>query len=221
MSVPSLKERIAFFRPYISQHKKGLVERVLEERTRHMTVALEDIYQSQNASAVIRSCDCFGVQDAHVIEQRNEYTLNKDVTRGSHKWVDLYRYKRREENSKACIESLRERGYRIVATTVEEPDQTPDSLPIEEPFCLFFGTELEGLTDTVLQEADHRLVIPMYGFTQSFNISVSAAITLYRTGQRLRESSVDWGLNETEKDELRLKWYRKIRPKVIPPWEEG
>lgn len=220
MSGPSLQERIDFFRPFISEHKRRLIEEVLDQRTRQMSVALEDIYQSQNASAVIRTCDCFGVQDAHVIEERNEYTLNKDVTRGSQKWVDLHRYKRSEANSMNCIRTLRERGYRIVATTVDEPDHTPETLPVEEPFCLFFGTELEGLTQTVLDEADHRLVIPMHGFTQSFNISASAAITLYRLGNRLRNSSVEWRLSKQEKDELRLKWYRKVRPKVVPPWEK-
>lgn len=218
-SYQSLQERIRFFAPYVSEHKRMLIERVLEQRTRHMTVALEDIYQSQNASAVLRSCDCFGVQDVHVIEDRNDYTLNKDVTLGSQKWIDLHRYKRYERNSIACIQALRERGYRIVATTVEEPDHDPESLPVDTPFCLFFGTEMEGLSDTVLQEADERLIIPMYGFTQSFNISASAAILLYRLGYRLREQDLDRSLPEEEKDELRLKWYRKIRPKVVPPWE--
>lgn len=217
---PSLEERIEFFKPYVSEHKRALIERVLEQRTRHMTVALEDVYRSQNASAVLRSCDCFGVQDAHVIEERNDYTLNKDVTRGAQKWVDLYRYKRSERNSAACIRSLREKGYRIVATSVEEPDHTPDTLPLEDPFCLFFGTELEGLSDTVLNEADQRLMIPMHGFTQSFNLSVSAAVSLYRLGHRLRSSEVQWGMSEEEKKELRLKWYRKVRPKVNPPWEK-
>ncbi len=216
---PSPEEQVRFFAPYVSEHKRSLIERVLDQRTRHMTVALEDIYQSQNASAVLRSCDCFGVQDVHVIEDRNDYTLNKDVTLGSQKWLDLHRYKRYEQNSSACIQDLRERGYRIVATTVEEPDHDPESLPVEEPFCLFFGTEFHGLSDTVLQEADERLVIPMHGFTQSFNISASAAILLYRLGHRMRSSDVDKGLDEAEKDELRLKWYRKIRPKVVPPWE--
>jgi tRNA (guanosine-2'-O-)-methyltransferase len=220
-SYRSLRERIAFFAPYLSEHKRTLIERVLEQRTRHMAVALEDIYQSQNASAVLRSCDCFGVQDVHVIEDRNDYTLNKDVTLGSQKWIDLHRYKRYEANSSACIRTLRDRGYRIVATTVDVPDHTPETLPVETPFCLFFGTELEGLSDTALREADERLVIPMHGFTQSFNISASAAILLYRLGHRLRNSNAEWGLTEEEKDELRLKWYRKIRPKVVPPWEGG
>ncbi|MFB6257518.1 MAG: TrmH family RNA methyltransferase [Flavobacteriales bacterium] len=216
---PSLQEQIAFFLPYVSEHKRRLIERVLDERTRHMTVALEDIYQSQNASAVLRSCDCFGVQDVHIVEEANDYTLNKDVTLGSQKWIELYRYKRYEANREACIQALRHKGYRIVATTVQDPDHDPESLPIETPFCLFFGTEMEGLSDTVLQEADERLVIPMHGFTQSFNISASAAILLYRLGHRLRSTELEWGLSEAEKDKLRLKWYRKIRPKVRPPWE--
>ncbi len=218
-SYQSLQEKLRFFGPLVSEHKRSLIEEVLAQRTRHITVALEDIYQSQNASAVLRSCDCFGVQDVHVIEERNDYTLNPDVALGSQKWTDLHRYKRYEANSLACVQKLREKGYRIVATSVEEPDHDPESLPIDQPFALFFGTELEGLSETVLSEADERVMIPMHGFTQSFNISASAAILLYRLTRRMRESDIPWGLSDPEKNELRLKWYRKVRPKVVPPWE--
>lgn len=216
---PSIEEQLRFFEPLVSEHKRSLIENVLAQRTRHLTVALEDIYQSQNASAVLRSCDCFGVQDVHVVEERNDYTLNPDVTLGSQKWIDLHRYKRNEVNSLACVQKLREKGYRIVATSVEEPDHDPETLPVQEPFCLFFGTEMEGLSRTVLEEADERVMIPMHGFTQSFNISASAAILLYRLTRRMRDEGVDRGLSDAERDELRLKWYRKVRPKVVPPWE--
>lgn len=220
-SYRSLQEQIRFFAPYVSEHKRALIERVLGERTRYMTVAMENVYRSQNASAVLRSCDCFGMQDVHVIEGRNDYTLNKEVTLGSQKWIDLHRYKRNENDSIACIRALRKQGYRIVATTVDTPDHDPESIPVDQPFCLFLGTEMEGLSETVLKEADERLTIPMHGFTQSINLSASAAILLYRLGRRLRSSGVEWGLPPKEKDELRLKWYRKVRPKVTPPWESS
>lgn len=216
---PSLDEKLAFFAPLVTESKRKLIDEVLESRTRHLSVGLEDIYQPQNASAVLRTCDCFGVQDVHVIEKRNEYTLNPDVALGSQKWTDLHRYRNEEDATVACIEAVRSKGYRIVATTPVEPDHDPESFPLEEPACLFFGTELEGLSETVLEAADERLVIPMYGFTQSFNISVSAAILLYRLTERLRGSNISWQLSETEKKELRLKWYRKVRSKVNPPWE--
>lgn len=195
---------------FISDSKKELMERVLAQRTRYITVVLEDIFQPHNASAIIRTCDCFGVQDLHIIENRNAYILNPNVTQGSSKWIDLIRYKREKtSNTEACYQQLRDQGYRIYATTPHTDGLDLQDLPIDSKMALVFGTELQGLSDTALVNADARVRIPMYGFTESFNISVCAALCLHTVMNKLRQSDLAWGLNDSEKADIRLSWYRK------------
>ncbi|MCC6542134.1 MAG: RNA methyltransferase [Flavobacteriales bacterium] len=207
MTDQEIYEQLARF---ISPNKRALFDRIAPLRTRHVTVVLEDIYQSQNASAVVRTSDLVGLQDIHVIENRNAYQLNPDVTLGSSKWVDVHRYRTHENNSLACVEALKRQGYRVVATSPRSPEITPDTIDLERPMAFCFGTELTGLSDDLMNAADEHLRIPMYGFTESYNISVSAAITLYTVMQRLRTSHVDWRLPEEALHTLKLSWARKM-----------
>lgn len=203
----------------ISDKRRDKIERYSQLRTRWITLALEDIYQSHNASAVLRSAECFGVQDIHVIENRNTYTVSSEVAMGSSKWVDLIRYREKNaDNTIACIHALKAKGYRIVATTPHKNDCLIDQLDVEKgPLALFFGTEIDGITDAVINEADEFVKIPMYGFTESFNISVSAAICLYTLTEKLRRSSVAWQISEEERLDLRLAWVRNSlqRPDLL------
>lgn len=196
---------------FITENKRDLFDRIAPLRTRHVTVVLEDIHQSQNASAVIRTCDLVGVQDVHVIENRNRYTLNPDVTLGSSKWIDIHRHNAKgADNSRDLIARLRNKGYRIVATSPHGEAPTPETIAIDRPMAICFGTELEGLSDAMLEGADEHLRIPMHGFTESFNISVSAAIVLYTIMQRIRSSEVRWQLHERSLLELKLNWVRSM-----------
>ncbi len=215
-----LDKKLEFHQEFITQNKLSRIDEVLNYRTRHMVVALEDIYQSQNASAVLRSCDCFGIQDVHVIENTNQYNINKDVSNGAEKWVDLLRYNQTSFNTLTCIEDLKAKGYQIV-TLVPEANTLVDDLPIDQKTALFFGTEMEGLSDTALAKADHKIKIPMFGFTQSFNISVSAALTFYGLITRLHKSNIDWQLAEVEKKEIKLRWFQKIKQIKYPDSIEG
>lgn len=195
---------------FISQNKRDLFDRIAPLRTRHVTVVLEDIYQPHNASAVVRTADLVGVQDIHIIENRNKYTVNPDVTLGSSKWTDMIRYRdRHADNAQACIKNLRDKGYRIVATSPRSDSVTPEDIPLDKPMAFCFGTELTGLSSNMMEAADTYLRIPMYGFTESFNISVSAAIVLYTVMQRLRNSNIPWQLSPAEVDALKLSWARK------------
>ena len=203
-------ERYAQLAPFISDNKRGLFERIAQERTRHVTVVLEDIYQPHNASAVVRTADLLGVQDIHIIENRNKYTVNPDVTLGSSKWTEMIRYRERDmDNAEACVARLKANGYRIVATSPRADSVTPESIPLDTPMAFCFGTELTGLSDGMMAHADTFLRIPMHGFTESYNISVSAAIVLYTVMQRLRSSDVNWRLSAEELDALKLSWARK------------
>ncbi len=207
MTDRELYEKLSAF---ISDNKRELFDRLAPMRTRHVTVVLEDIYQSQNASAVVRTSDLVGIQDIHVIENRNKYQLNPDVTLGSSKWVDIHRYRTHKDNTLTCVQTLREKGYRIIATSPRGKEITPDSIELHRPMAFCFGTELTGLSDQLMEVADEHMRIPMYGFTESFNISASAAIILYTVMQRLRGSDIEWRLDEVSLDALKLDWARKV-----------
>jgi tRNA (guanosine-2'-O-)-methyltransferase len=200
---------IAYLENFVTKKRKQTFEKILEKRTRYITVVLEDIYQPHNASAVLRTCECFGIQDIHIIENKNEYNINPDVVVGSHKWLSLFKYNTSDENSIATVRHLKENGYRIVATI---PDQKSTELKDFDlnsgKVALLFGTELKGLTDDILNVSDEFLHIPMAGFTQSLNISVSAAIILYELTKKLRQSDIPWGLMEEEKQLLKTEWLK-------------
>ncbi len=187
----------------ISERRRDLFDRLSALRTRHISVVLEDVYQSHNAAAVLRSCDCFGVQDVHVVEGRNAFNPAGDVAVGSSKWVDYYRY----QNIHDAYARLRSQGYRIVATLPHENDTMIGDLDISRPTALVFGTELTGLTQEAIDGADGYVKIPMYGFTESFNISVCAALSLFCLTEMMRkDEKTNWRLSDEEQIDLKLNW---------------
>lgn len=195
---------------FITDNKRELFDRLAPLRTRHVTAVLEDIYQPHNASAVVRTCDLLGIQDIHIIENRNKFTVNPDVTLGSSKWTTMHRWRGEEENSLRCLQHLKKAGYAVVVTSPRAKDTTPATIALDKPLAFCFGTELTGASDALMDHADIQLRIPMYGFTESYNISVSAAITLYTVMERLRASSVAWQLPEEELGAMKLDWARKV-----------
>lgn len=193
----------------VTEKRLAILKQVLAERTRYITVLLEDIYQSQNASAVLRTCDCTGIQDVHIVEERNEYEINRDVALGADRWLSLNYYSEGEDNIYSAIKTLKKEGYRIVATSPHKDGSTPENFDLQKgKAVLMFGTELNGLTNRALELADEYIQIPMAGFTESYNISVSAAITLYTLRKRLESSSLQWKMGEVEQSELLLNWLR-------------
>ena len=203
------QEYYEFLGQFVTEERLALFDEVLAQRTRHITVAIEDIYQPHNASAVLRSCDCFGIQDVHIIENRNKYNINPKVALGSGKWITMHKHNELENNSVACVNDLKKRGYKVLATTPHTDDIFLDDIDITEPVALVFGNEKEGISDEVRSVADGFVRIPMYGFTESFNISVSAAVCLNVLANKIRKTDLDWGLSESEQLELKLKWLKK------------
>ncbi len=206
----------AHFLQYISDRRRDLLEQVLSQRTRHITMVLEDIYQSQNARAVIRTCECMGVQDIHIIENESKFSVNKDVVKGSIKWVDIMKYQK-ENGADLCFEQLKQKGYKILVT-----DPSPDGVSIydvdiHEKIALVMGNELKGTSDRAISHADLKVKIPMYGFTESMNISVSAAICLNTLIPKLHQSEVSWQLTADEIVNIRFRWLRKMmkRPEIM------
>lgn len=201
---------LAEFYSIISPSKQEMYNRIAKDRTKHLTVVLENIYQEHNASAVIRSCDCFGIQELHVIEKNNQYKIQRDIALGAGRWVDLYNYDQGLSPTIDCINKLKNKGYKIVATTPHTNDITINELNLDKPIALVFGTERRGISDEIKEMADEFVKIPMYGFTESFNISVSVALALNTLRERLENSSIEWKLNEKEQTLLKIKWCKKI-----------
>ncbi len=204
------QELADFFSEFVLPARLKRMEDVLEKRTRHLTLVLEDIYQPQNASAVIRSCECFGVQDLHVIENKNHFELNPDVVVGSNKWIDVMHYRHKKNNTEWCINKLKRDGYSVLCTSPHENDISIEEVDINKKTALVFGTELHGISETAMKMADGFVKIPMHGFTESFNISVSAALSVYSIIQRLHASDVNWKLSEEEKLQIKIKWLRSV-----------
>lgn len=205
-SLPDKQRILAHLLTFISENKQQKFREIIRFRTHHITIVLEDIYQPHNASAVLRTCECFGVQDVHIIENKNKYEVNPDVALGSAKWLNLIKYNQTENNTASCLTLLKKQGYQIVATTPHQDDFTPESFPLEKKFALLFGTELQGLTNEALLLADKFIRIPMVGFTESLNISVSAAILLYTLTGRLHTSEINWRLSEEEQTDTLISW---------------
>jgi tRNA (guanosine-2'-O-)-methyltransferase len=224
--MPMQTELFNYLSNCITPERLNLFNSVIENRTQYFTVVLEDIFQSQNASAVLRSCDCFGIQDVHIIENRNEFNLDTEVSLGSSKWLSLYKYNKEKNNSLNAIKTLKKRGYRIVATTPHINDQELPDFDINAgKTALVFGSELPGISEVIMNEADEFLKIPMFGFTESLNISVSAAVTLHYLTDKLRRSKIAWELSEEEKIEIKIQWIRNTlkKSKFIEKrfWEES
>lgn len=198
------------FREILTPHKVALFNRIAEQRTRHLSVVLEDIFQEHNASAVIRSCDCFGIQDLYAIEDKNKYVLQRNIALGSGRWIDLHRFTNKETASLDCLNHLREKGYKLVATSPHVNAYTPETLPLENPVAIIFGTERRGITDSFLANADYHLAIPMYGFTESFNLSVSVAVILQTLRNRLEKETFPWKLSIDEQHALQIIWSTRI-----------
>ena len=198
-------DALAYVESFLSPQRLEKFHRVLAQRTLHFTVATEDVYQLHNTSAVIRSCDVFGVQDVHIVEEVNTKKIDREIAMGAQKWVDIHRH----HSVKACLTQLKQSGYQIVATTPHANDCALSDFDISKKSCFFFGRETDGLSDEVLSQADAFLKIPMVGFTESLNISVSAAIILQHTTNALRKSEINWQLTPNELLEKRWDWTKK------------
>lgn len=203
------KDLMAYLETFVTDERKALFKQVLENRTRHFTVVLEDLYQKHNWSAVVRSCDVFGVQDIYTIENKYSAYISNGVGKGAQKWVDFHRFKTRENNTQDCVDALKEKGYQVIVTTPHEDSSFVSDFDITKKSAFVFGVEGAGASDQIMEKADGYLKIPMYGFTESLNVSVAAAITLQNTTDRLHKSEIDWQFTEQEKEETYYSWLEK------------
>ena len=196
------QEYLDYLHECITPERKSKITTVLSQRSKHYTVVIEDIYQLHNTSAVLRSCDVFGVQQLHVIERKYGKKIDSEIALGAQKWVDVFRYKHPVD----CIESLKGQGYKIIVTSPHLDASTPETIEINQPFALFFGNEKKGISEEVISQADGFMTIPMMGFSESLNISVAAAIAMQELSKRIRSSEISWELTKPVALQTEIHW---------------
>jgi tRNA (guanosine-2'-O-)-methyltransferase len=200
---------LTYLEGFVTEKRKNLFRQILKNRTRHFTVVLEDIYQQHNSSAVIRSCEIFGIQDVHVIENKYISNVSKNIAKGSQKWLSFHNYKKETNNTKTCLNSLKGKGYQLIATSPYHNSCLLHDFDITKKSAFIFGVEKTGVSNEVINNADGILKIPMVGFTESLNISVAVAIILENLTYKLRTSSINWNLTHKEQEELYSQWIEK------------
>jgi len=210
MEIELKNSLVQLLEEYVTPNKIELIDKVLAERTRYLTVVMEDFYHSQNASAVMRTCDCFGVQDVYITQRLHDYNVNPNVVRGASKWLSLNMFEREEQSTEKCFNSLKSKNYRLVGTTPDRDSASIKELNINQPIAFVFGTEKQGMSNYAKEHVDELVHVPMYGFTESFNVSVSAALILNELVDRIKRESVDWALSAEEKLDLKFEWYQHI-----------
>ena len=198
------------FYKIITPNKVGLFEKIAPQRSRHLVVGLENIQQDHNASAIMRTMDCLGFQELHLIEKNNNYQFQRDIALGAARWLDVVQHQQEPEPVLDSIVHLRQKGYQIVATSPHINASTPQNIDLTQPIALFFGAEKHGISEELSANADAFLHIPMHGFTESFNLSVSAALVLSALRTRLEASSIDWLLSPEAQTELKISWCERI-----------
>lgn len=211
IAIDELKQLIDYLSGFTTEDRISRIDHILSQRTRRLAVVLENIYQSHNASAVLRSCDCFGIQDIYTVENMNRLDISKGVTKNAHRWLTLHRFNAPgRDNLADCVRQLKESGYKIAATTPHDSSVGLHNLPVDEPVALMFGAEKEGLSQSAIDCADYKVHIPMFGFSESLNVSVSAGIVLFELVNRLRGEAKpeQWQLSCEEKTRLKADWIR-------------
>lgn len=206
------KEDIDYYNhiaPMLTDRRKDLFDVILGQRTRHFTVILEDLYQKHNTSAIVRSCDIFGVQDVHIIENKYKSYMSNQVGKGSQKWLDFHRYRKKQINTQDCIDAIKNQDYQLIATSPHNDSCIIQDFDITKKSAFVFGVEKAGVSETMMSQADGFLKIPMVGFTESLNVSVAAAITLQSVTERLRNSDIEWQLSEEDIFYKKLEWMER------------
>ncbi len=208
MSISNL-DLICYLKEFIVDERRILFEKKIEDRTKYLTIVLENIFQGRNISASIRSADCFGIQDVHVIENDNIFNDDPEVSLGAEKWISIKKYNQKNQNSIEAINQLKSEGYQIIATTPHNSDCSLYDLDISKnKTALIFGSELRGCSRELLSHADKKLSIPIYGFTESYNISVSVSLCLQHLTYKMRRSNINWKLSVVQQEEVMLQWLR-------------
>ncbi len=205
----NLKNKIEYLSNFLTAKRLDRFEDILKDRTRQFTVVLEDLYQKHNQSAIVRSCDVFGIQDLHVIENKYISYMSNQVAKGAQKWLDFKMYDTLGHNTQNCIDAVKHAGYQLIVTSPHIDSTKLQDFDVYKKAAFVFGVEKAGVSQQMIDQADGFIKIPMYGFTESLNVSVAAAIILQEVTTKVRNTNVNWQLSEKERLEIKLKWMKK------------
>ena len=198
-----LRERLDYMTQFLTEERRRTLLRTVAQRTHYMRILTENMFHPQNASAIMRHCEAFGIQQIHTVEDRCKFDPSVNIVRGTQKWVDVEHH----DTTREALATLKAEGYRIVATTPHRCSVTPESFDVTKgKFALVFGTEHAGISEEVIEAADDFLMIPMCGMVESLNVSASAAILIYMLSERIRQSVTGWQLSESEQLKLLTRW---------------
>lgn len=191
---------------FISDDKVRRFNEIVNNRTRYFTIVLEDVFQAQNTNAVIRSCECFGIQDLHLIENKYDFEVVPDISKGSSQWINIQQYNQALNNTKPCLQHLKNQGYTIIGTSPHQNEINLEDISIDNKTAFVLGSEKDGLSQEAKEICDGFMKIPMVGFTESLNLSNCSAIIAQSLTNRIRRSEIPWQLTEEEKTAILIEW---------------
>ncbi|HRG58994.1 MAG TPA: RNA methyltransferase [Bacteroidia bacterium] len=200
------QEFILYIEGLLPESKKKKIAQVLPFRTRHIVTVIENVLDSNNTNAILRTSEALGIQEAHLVYGNIKYIPQKSVSKGAHLWMDTFKYgAEQSDNALDCIKALKQKGYQLIVTS---PNATKklEELNIAQPMAICFGQESKGLSETFLSHANDQICIPQYGFTESYNVAVAAGMVLLPLIEKLRKSSIKWQLSEIEKELIYKQW---------------
>lgn len=207
------KDIINELKEFVLPERISTFQNVLAQRTRYISLLIENVFQSHNASAIIRTAEAMGIQDLYVYERKNNFNPNDEISMGAHKWLNIKKYNETEQSVSEVISELKNKGYRIVATALHDNAYDIEHIDLNKGKIVFlFGTEKEGLTAEIKSQAEEFVKIPMFGFTESFNVSVSVGIVLYSVIRKLQKNNINYKLTEEERETIMVEWLVKSIP---------
>jgi len=197
-----LQETFDYLKQFLTDERLSKIEHFSKESSDFVLPVMEDVYQFRNAAAIVRSVEACGFHHVVALEEENVFNPNLKVTKGAETWVQVEKM----PNNLDSLKEIKNRGYKVLAVSPEKNAVMLPDYEIKEPIALVFGTELEGVSDEILDFADETLAIPMFGFTKSFNVSVAAAICMYELKQKLMKSEINYKLSDEKLLDLKIRW---------------
>ncbi|MEZ4743237.1 MAG: RNA methyltransferase [Bdellovibrionota bacterium] len=201
-----------FLQSRLTENRKRKMLQAAKERTNHIRLVLQDIHSPHNVSACMRSAEAFGVLNIDVVHLNQPFKPTV-VAKGVSNWLRITKH----QSIESCAETLHKSGYKIIAGMPTQNSSPLEELQIDQPLAILFGNEHLGVSDEWSPFIDQYFTIPMYGFVESLNISVSAAITMHQLTHKARHNlpASKYFLNEAERDHLLDEWVCK----QFPTWE--
>lgn len=203
------KEAIAVLSQCLLPQRRERLATAAYARTRWVTVAFDSLAHSHNVNAVLRTCECLGIQDVHLVTGGVPLQAYRNISRGALEWLSVHEYATLADQ----LNSLRAAGYRLVGTAPHQGSESVSVVDFEPagaaPIALLFGQEKYGMSDEALAAVELSVYVPMVGLTESLNVSVAAGMLLGSLLEKMDREGFDYRLNRHESDVLLLSWLKK------------